>query len=138
MEVYSGQVCADLLTSLQACYSGVSSPPPPLNIPTSNINQQEREINAALFLNSLPFFNPSANCLERIQSFICLHIFGLCDTSGDLHVTTREECLSLRDSVCSDVWMTILSVSQQPGTLPVCEDLPYEMEECIVGMLALV
>ncbi len=125
---YSGQVCTDMFTSLQTCFSGASSPPPALSIP-SVIDQQQGESYARQLMNNLPFLTPTRNCLERIRPFLCLHIFGLCDTSGNLHTTPRGECLRLRDSVCSSEWSRALSFLP-PGTLPVCEDLPDMDEEC--------
>ena len=133
MNPYSGQICADLLSSLQACYSGVSSPSPPLNIP-STTDQLKGESDAMLFLSGLPLLNPSQECLEKIQPFLCLHIFGLCDTNGNLRTTTRGECVRLRDDVCAAEWAIVLSFGLPPGTLPVCEDLPDADNEC-TGML---
>ena len=119
------------------CFSGVSSPPPALNV-LSTINQQQGEIDATQFLNGLPLLNPTTECLEELTPFICLHIFGLCDTSGNLHTSLRGDCLKIRDSVCPSQWAVAMSVLP-PGTLPVCEDLPDVTEECIgeyMSMLA--
>ncbi len=125
---YSGEICTELFTSLQTCYSGASSPPPALNIPSA-VDQQQGENTAVQLLNGLVLLNPSPECSEQIRPFLCLHIFGLCDTSGNLHTTLREECLRLRDSVCSSEWTTAMSLLPL-GTLPVCEDLPDADEEC--------
>ena len=126
---YTGQACRRYLTSLQACFSGVSSPPPALNIPSA-VNQQQGETAATQLLNGLEFFlSPTPQCSEEIRPFLCLHIFSLCDSSGHLHTTLRQDCIRLRDDVCSDEWTTAMSLLPA-GTLPVCEDLPDTIEEC--------
>ena len=115
---YSGQICTNHLTSLKSCFSGASPSTSPLNVP-SDIDQQLRERNAAQLLNE---FNTSLECSEEIQPFLCLHMFGLCDASGNLHTSSRGECLRLRDTVCSSEWARAVSLLPS-GNLPVCEDL---------------
>ena len=129
---YSGGVCTNQLTALQACFSGATSPPPPLSIP-STIDQKQGESDAMQLLNGLLFLNPTPECLEAVNPFLCLHIFQLCDARGNLRTTLREECLRIRETACFSEWARALSILP-PGTLPVCEDLPDSSDECI-GML---
>ncbi len=125
---YSGLICTDVFTPLQACYSGGSALPLALNIPAAS-DQNQVEATAEQLLTALVFLNPSSECMESIEPFLCLHLFGLCDASGDLHTTLRGECRRLRDDVCSREWMTALTFLP-PETLPVCESLPDQVEEC--------
>ena len=126
---YSGEVCRDELTSLQMCFSGVTSPPPALNIP-SLVDQQTGERDAMNLVNGLSFLSPSQQCREAIVPFLCLSIFTLCDSSNRLHTILREDCLALRDDICADEWSQAVAFL---GTevLPVCEDLPDITDECI-------
>ena len=124
---YSGEVCRGELMSLQMCFSGVTSPPPALNIPSS-IDQQTGESDTMRLVNSLPLLNPSQECTEAIKPFLCLYTFNLCDSSNTLHTILRQDCLDIRDDVCSREWAVATSLSA--GALPVCEDLPDIIEDC--------
>ena len=73
--------------------------------------------------------NPSPECLEAVRPFLCLHAFSLCDSSNNLHVISRGECMRVRDSLCFSEWALALSLPSV--TLPVCEELPIVPDECI-------
>ena len=124
---YSGDVCRDELMSLQMCFSGGTSPPA-LNIPSS-IDQQTEESNTMRLVNSLPFLNPSRECIEDIVPFLCLYIFSLCDSNNTLHTILRQDCLDIRDDVCAREWSQAVAFLGD-GVLPVCEDLPDVTEDC--------
>lgn len=98
-----------------------------MNIP-SLIDQEVRERDAMLVMNSLPLLSPSPECIEAITPFFCLFIFTLCDSSNNLHIVLREDCLELRDNVCAEEWNFAALLG--PGVLPVCEDLPDRTDEC--------
>ena len=123
---YSGEVCRDELASLQMCFSGVTSP---LNIPSS-IDQQTGESDAMTLVNGLSILNPSQQCSDAIMPFLCLSIFNLCDSSNTLHTILRQDCLDIRDDVCDSVWSQAVSFLGD-GVLPVCEDLPDVIVDCI-------
>ena len=123
---YSGEVCRDELMSLQMCFSGVTSP---LNIPSS-IDQQGGESGATTLVNGLSFLNPSQQCSEAIIPFLCLSIFGFCDSNNTLHTILRQDCLDIRDDVCDSVWSQAIAFLGD-GVLPVCEDLPDITVDCI-------
>ena len=123
---YSGEVCINELASLQMCFSGVTSP---LNIPSS-IDQQTGETDAMSLVNGLSFLNPSQQCSEAIMPFLCLSIFSLCDSNNTLHTILRQDCLDIRDDVCDSVWSQAVSFLGD-GVLPVCEDLPDVIVDCI-------
>ena len=125
---YSGEVCSDLLSELQTCFSGASLMAPLLNIPAS-VDQDEGESNSVQLFNGLSFLNPSPECSEQVMPFLCLHIFGLCDANGNHHTTLRDECISLRDDVCSNEWAMAMSFLPA-GSLPACEDLSDMTDKC--------
>ena len=124
---YSGDICRYELLALQTCFSGVTSPA--LDIPSS-IDQETGESDAVRLVNSLSSFNSSQQCQEAIMPFLCISIFNLCDSSNTLHTITREDCLYIRDDVCTSEWsMTVKFLGAD--VLPVCEDLPDNNVECI-------
>ena len=129
MAAYSGEVCREVFSSLQTCFSGEMSPPPALNIP-SLVDQEAGERDAMNLVNGLSFLNPSPQCREAIIPFLCLYIFTLCDSSNNLHTTLREDCLELRDNICAEEWSQAVGFLG-PGVLPLCEDLPDITDECI-------
>ena len=127
--VYSGDICRNELLSLITCFSGVTSPPPALNIPSS-IDQETGESDAMSLVNGLSFLNPSQQCQEAIIPFLCISIFNLCDSSNTLHTALREDCLHIRDDVCVSEWSTAVELLGA-DVLPVCEELPYNITvEC--------
>ena len=135
MEPYTGSVCTDLLTSLQTCYSGVTSPPTGLNIPSALVpDQAAAEQSAMTLLGGLPFFMPTPECAAAITPFICLANFPLCDADDQVHIILREACLELRDDICAPQWAAALD-RLGASALPVCEALPDLSEECVGTLL---
>jgi hypothetical protein len=135
VKVYAGDVCRETLTKLQTCFSGVTTPPPALNIP-STVDQETGEGNALNLVNGLPLLNPSPQCREAIMPFLCLYTFTLCDSSNNLHTILREDCLGLRDDICAEEWIQAVGFLGN-GILPICENLPDGVDECS-GKLTLV
>lgn len=129
VEPYSGEVCRDALTSLQMCFSGVTSAPPALTIP-SLVDQQtaERDLRNRISHLHPP---PPPECREAILPYLCLSVFQLCDSNNQLHSVVREDCLALREDVCAEQW------SQVEAFLTVCEDLPDTTEECLGNFFTL-
>ena len=123
---YAGEVCKDTLTSLQTCFSGEAST---LNIPTI-VDQETSEMDAQSLMSGLNFLQPTEECREAIVPFICLFTFKLCDSSSHLHTVLRADCLTLRDGICADEWRQAEGFLGD-GVLPVCEDLPDNVAECV-------
>ena len=117
------------LTSLQECFSGVTSPSSALNLPSS-IDQETGESDAVGLMNGLTFLSPSQQCVEAITPFLCLYIFNLCDSNYTLHTITRGDCINVRDDVCTSEWNQAIVIFGSE-VLPVCEDLPDLTEVCI-------
>ena len=131
VESYSGEICRNELTSLQLCFFGATTSV--LNIPTS-IPQESSESDAMLLVNGLNILTPSEECLAAIVPFLCLSLFPLCDTDNNLRTVSREDCLSLRDEICVDIWRMATRVLG-PGVLPICEELPDVSNGCINSKL---
>ena len=132
VQIYSGEVCREVLTSLQMCFSDVTSPPPALNIP-SIIDQQMGEADVKGLLDGLNFLNPSQECIDAMVPFLCLSAFRSCDSGNNLHTSKREDCIFIRDDVCASEWnQAALFLGAE--NLPVCENLPPKTDDC-GGML---
>ena len=121
---YSGQVCTSAFTSLLTCLFGES---PVLNIPLET-DQQQGDNDVLQLLNAFHLYDPAPECSERIHLFLCLHVFGVCDTFDEFHTTQRRECFMLRDDVCSSEWALVISLL--PNKLPICESLPDINDQC--------
>lgn len=128
VQLYTGTFCRDVLPSLQTCFSGVTSPPAALNIP-SLVDQEAGEAIAARLLGGLASLGPSQECREPIIPFICLSIFGLCDVNNRFHSILMDDCLELRDNLCPNEWIGATRVF--PGLLPICENLPDITDDCV-------
>ena len=121
---YSGEICRDTLISKHMCLSDTTE----LGIPTSK-DQQIMENKVQQILAAVPLLNPSPECAEKIKPFLCLHLFGLCDSSGSLHTVGREDCLELRDVVCSREWeKTVQTLGAE--VVPICEELTNITDDC--------
>ena len=75
------------------------------------------------------FLSPSPECREAVVPFLCLFLFGLCDTSGLSLQPTSAQCLD-RDRLCEEEWR-LAAVLQD---LPDCESLPSEQVLCALNI----
>ena len=129
--VYSGATCRAELQVYQECFSGSAGSNDILI--RSDINQETVETDAELLIESgLSFLNPSAECVAAIRPFLCLYLFGVCDSSSQLRQVSSSECVDLREDICATEWSAAV-VFLGPGRLPVCENLPTQMpdESCV-------
>ena len=130
---YSGESCSDELTMLQSCHATQTDVP--VRIP-SDTNQEEAEATAKRLLQGLPLLSPSPECEAAIRPFLCLYLFGSCDSaSNQAHQATQAECERMRDDVCVREW-TLAEQFLGQGVLPECstlyndEDVPPK-DECL-------
>ena len=129
---YTGEFCKAELTSMQHCLS--DRPSPVLTIP-STTDQQQGETDITLLLRGLPLLRPSPECERSLRPFLCLHVFGVCDSESDYHFTNREMCSELRDEVCVREWSVTVELLGE-GVLPVCENLTTTADDdCTAGII---
>ena len=113
---------------LQTCYASHKSM---ARIP-SDTNQEEAEATAKRLLQGLPLLSPSPECEAAIRPFICLYLFGSCDSErSQARRVTQKDCEMMRDDVCAREW----ALSEQylgQGVLPDCSTLPNQQleDEC--------
>ena len=68
----------------------------------------------------------SQECLQAAVPFLCHYLFPLCDnTTGELYLPTQEECLQIREQVCSREW-SLAKVAGFGDQLPDCSQLPLQ------------
>ena len=91
--------------------------------------QQNDESTASQILLGLNIINLSPECRELVVPFLCLYLFGLCDTSGSFIQPTIGQCEEIRDVVCRTEWATALRFGID---LPDCGIFPMESPSCPV------
>ncbi len=69
----------------------------------------------------LKHYNVSETCQSELLSFLCLHLLGLCDSTGSLVQPTADQCRDIRDEICFTEW-DILSAAGVD--LPQCSNFP--------------
>ena len=98
----------------------------------------ETEGQVNLLLNSLnTFISPSPECRAAVEPFLCLYLFGLCDSSGVAYGPSSEECVFISTDVCASEWSQANSLLIQVGRspLPECTSFPSTATD-ISGKLA--
>ena len=78
-------------------------------------------------LNLLDYL-ASDDCKSEVVPFLCLHLFGLCSSSGDIIQPTSSQCKEIRDSLCQTEWDAALKMG---FNLPDCNDFPQESGYCL-------
>ena len=95
----------------------------------SDTNQEEAEATAMRLLQGLPLLSPSPECEAAIRPFICLYLFGSCDSErNQARRVTQKDCEMMRDDVCSREWALGEQYLGQ-GVLPDCSTLPNQRLE---------
>ena len=127
-EVYTGTLCKGTLQSYQNCqfpknYSNA------VIISSQEVTQDAREERVQTLLHGLQLLQPSVDCENVFQPFLCLYIFGLCDSSGELYLPSSGECRMVTEETCVLEFQTALRIVG-PDVLPQCEDLPDAVMEC--------
>ena len=120
--IYDGQACLSELTQWQQYFSPLSDA---VYVPPN----MEAEATAERLLLGLPLLSPSPECEAAIRPFLCLYLFGSCDSDNNLHQVTQISCIRLRDDVCAREFILAEGIVGQ-GVLPNCDDLLQQEEEC--------
>ena len=114
-----GGVCLDELTKWQKCFSPKSDV---IYLP-SDTNQEEAETTVYILLKvGLPQLFSSTQCEAAIKPFLCLYLFGLCDSDNQVRRGTHASCERLRDDVCAREWTEV----ESRLVLPNCSDFQQE------------
>ena len=122
---YKGQICLNELMRWQQCLSPQSN----TVYLSSDTNQEEAEVTVRRLLQDLFLLSPSPECEAAIRPFLCLYLFGLCDSGSQPHQVTQAECEKLRDNVCTQEFILAKRFLGE-DVLPNCDDLLQREEEC--------
>ena len=123
ISVYEGQICLSELTRWQQCFSPQSNAK--VYVP-SDVDQHGAEDTANTLLRNLQFLSFSTECVSAIRPFLCLYLFGSCDSNNQSHQVTQTNCETLRNDVCAREW----ALAEGIVILPNCDKLIREKEEC--------
>ena len=121
--VYTQSACHEDLLSLQGCLPDRLGS---RDVYISATDQEAVEAQANNLLNNLDLLNPSPECRAAVQPFLCLYLFGLCDSRGAAYQPTFEECVLISTDVCATEWATanrFLTALGMPS-LPECTSFP--------------
>ncbi len=88
---------------------------------------RNEENNARLLFFALNQGSPSPECMAAVTPLLCVHLFGLCDSSGVSIQPTSGECRNIRDNLCSVEWQTAIMSGLD---LPDCDIFPEEQASC--------
>ena len=119
-------ICLSELTRWKQCFSPQSDG---VYLP-SDTHQEEAEATANFLLQGLSTLSPSPDCEAAIRPFLCLYLFGSCDSvNSQPHRGTQANCERLRDDVCTQEFVQAKKLLGE-GVLPNCDDLLQQEEEC--------
>ena len=90
---------------------------------------RDEENTASQLLPLLNLLRPSAACTEAVVPFLCVFLFGLCDSSGVSIQPTSVQCEQIRDVLCPDQWRQAALVVD----LPDCSSFPAEEHFCLMA-----
>ena len=120
--VYTQPTCQEFLLSRQSCLPDRLSS---RGVYISATNQEAVEAQANELLSNLDLLSPSPQCRGAIQPFLCLYLFGLCDSRGTAYQPTFEECVLISTDVCESEWATASSfLALRGSSLPECTSFP--------------
>ena len=120
--VYTQPTCQEFLLPLQGCLPDRMSS---RDVYISASNQEAVEAQASELLSGLDLLGPSPECRAAVQPFLCLYLFGLCDSRGRAYQPTFEECTLISTDVCESEWATANSfLALRGSSLPECTSFP--------------
>ena len=117
--VYTQDACQDYLLTLQGCL-----PDGQRNsyVYVSGTDQEKKERQAVQILGGLTRIGATSGCRAVAEPFLCLYIFGLCDSSGMVYAPSYEDCVLISTDLCASEWATanqLLPLLGEPS-LPEC------------------
>ena len=65
----------------------------------------------------------SPECEEAVLPFLCLYLFGLCDSNETLYQPSSVDCVTISTVVCAREWIAATNILGQDA-LPQCGLLP--------------
>ena len=131
--VYTQPTCPENLPSLQCCLPDRLSS---RDVYISATNPEAVEAQANELLSGLDLLDPSQECRAAVQPFLCLNLFGLCDSHGTAYQPTFEERVFVSTDVCESEWVLanncvhLSQVLHQPSVVIECSTPLYSVLIC--------
>ena len=122
---YNGEACSSELQYWQECFS--QQPGADIYLP-SNIDPEQVENKAKRFFFGLSTLSPSPECVTELRPFLCLYLFGSCDSNNQSRQVTQDDCERLRDDVCAREWK-LAEKKLGRNALPQCGNYPSKQKE---------
>ena len=122
---YEGEVCSEELAQWQLCFFGPQNTSE-IYLPALS-DQQETEATASQLLSGFRLLAPSSECVAAFQPFLCLMLFGLCNSNNQLHQVTRTDCVTLTTDVCSKEF----NAAREFLELPSCDTFEDQETQCL-------
>ena len=123
---YEGEVCFEELAQWQLCFLGPQE--------TSDVylpslgDQQETETTASrLLLGFHLLASLSLECEAAFRPFLCLYLFGSCDSYNKLKQVTRADCAKLTMDVCNREF----NLARKVMELPNCDTFEDQEIQCV-------
>ena len=99
--VYTGAACQNHLLTLRGCVPDRQSSS---YVYVSATDQEEMETQAVQILDGLTTLGATPECRAVAEPFICLYLFGLCDSSGMVYAPSYEDCVLISTDLCASEW----------------------------------
>ena len=122
---YDG-VCNDYLTIL----TGTSNT---VNTLSNDVINEEQVSELFNLLQGLPGL-VSEKCSAVVMPFICQYLYPPCDSNGSPLLITQEQCVNIRDEVCTSEWRFAIT-TELGKLLPNCETVQSEHNFSSVGAI---
>lgn len=124
---YAGSACKSQLSRLQQCLYAQRNIPHQASDPikiAGSVDQTTQEGLANILRTSLNGgLSVSDSCKVKLEPFVCLHLFPLCDDEdggNTLVVPSTSSCMLVRDELCTEVWKLVEQFASDK--LPNCEE----------------
>ena len=127
---YEGEVCSKELAQWQLCFFGPQNTSE-IYLPALS-DQQEIEASASQLLSFfVSVLDPSSECVAAFQSYLCLHLFGLCDANGQFCQVTRADYVRLTKDVCETEFNNLVRNFLREAVLPCCNSFQDHKIQCL-------
>lgn len=107
---YEGNVCQNELQEWQGCFSDQLEDTNQSLSNNTTVDQEQLEGQAKEFLETIESFL-GAECGAASRTYLCLHMFGPCDTDyNHTHHASMEECVKRQDLECLKKWVRTMEI----------------------------
>jgi len=73
-------------------------------------------------ITKLQLLGAGEECVKFFKPFMCLLLFGLCNSSGEVIKPSCEECVAIKSEVCADEAQLAMDNSNTTDLFPSCNN----------------